>query len=166
MKANANCPHRTLYWTETAHPACIMRSDLDGRNRAVFLETHMVYPDHLLIDYPTSTLYWVDTQIEVIHRVSLNVPESTRAESVQVRFCMLDLTVWILAHLLQPNLYLLLSLTCLESGRPGVRFLLALGFFWLSHTNNLRIGTLVATLPDAWRYRVSTRTGWPGVSIL
>ena len=27
-------------------------------------------------------------------------------------------------------------------------------------------GTLVATLPGAWRYRVSAETGWPGVSTL
>ena len=35
-----------------------------------------------------------------------------------------------------------------------------------SHTSDLKIGTPVATLPGAWRYRVSVGTGWPGVSIL
>ena len=35
-----------------------------------------------------------------------------------------------------------------------------------SHTIDLKIGTPVATLPGAWRYRVSTGTGRPGVSIL
>ena len=35
-----------------------------------------------------------------------------------------------------------------------------------SHTGDLNIGTPVATLPGAWRYRVSTGTGRPGVSIL
>ena len=35
-----------------------------------------------------------------------------------------------------------------------------------SHTSNLNTGTPVATLPGAWRYRVSTGTGRPGVSIL
>ena len=35
-----------------------------------------------------------------------------------------------------------------------------------SHTSDLNIGTPVATLPGAWRYRVSTGTGRPGVSIL
>ena len=39
-------------------------------------------------------------------------------------------------------------------------------FSGLSHTSNLTIGTPVATLPGAWRYRVSTGTGRPGVSIL
>ena len=35
-----------------------------------------------------------------------------------------------------------------------------------SHTSDLKIDTLVATLPGTWRYRVSTGTGLPGVSIL
>ena len=36
-----------------------------------------------------------------------------------------------------------------------------------SQTSDLYIiGTPVATLPGAWRYRVSAGTGWPGVSIL
>ena len=35
-----------------------------------------------------------------------------------------------------------------------------------SHTSDLKIGTPVTTLPGAWRYRVSTGTGRPGVSIL
>ena len=35
-----------------------------------------------------------------------------------------------------------------------------------SHTSDLKTGTPVATLPGAWRYRVSTGTGQPGVSIL
>ena len=39
-------------------------------------------------------------------------------------------------------------------------------FSGLSHTSDLEIGTPVATLPGAWRYRVSTGTGRPGVSIL
>ena len=39
-------------------------------------------------------------------------------------------------------------------------------FFSSSHTSDLKIGTPVATLPGPWRYRVSTGTGRPGVSIL
>ena len=35
-----------------------------------------------------------------------------------------------------------------------------------SHTSDLKIGTPVATLPGARRYRVNTGTGRPGVSIL
>ena len=39
-------------------------------------------------------------------------------------------------------------------------------FSGLSHTSDLKIGTPVATLPGAWSYRISTRTGQPGVCIL
>ena len=35
-----------------------------------------------------------------------------------------------------------------------------------SHTSELKIGTPVATLTGAWRYRVSAGTDWPSVSIL
>ena len=35
-----------------------------------------------------------------------------------------------------------------------------------SHTSDFKIDTPVATLPGAWRYRVSAGTGRPGVSIL
>ena len=35
-----------------------------------------------------------------------------------------------------------------------------------SHTSDVNIGTPVATLPGAWRYRVSAGTGRPGVNIL
>ena len=49
---------------------------------------------------------------------------------------------------------------------PGCEFRLWRDFSVLHHTSDLKIGTPVATLPDAWRYRVSAGTGWPGVSIL
>ena len=43
----------------------------------------------------------------------------------------------------------------LESGRSRVP---------IPHATDLNTGTPVATLPGAWRYRVSVGTGWPGVS--
>ena len=49
---------------------------------------------------------------------------------------------------------------------PGFESRLRRDFLGSSHTSDLNIGTPVATLPGAWRYRVSTGTGRPGVSIL
>ena len=49
---------------------------------------------------------------------------------------------------------------------PGFESRLRRDFSVSSHTSDLKIGTPVATLPGAWRYRVSTGTGRPGVSIL
>ena len=49
---------------------------------------------------------------------------------------------------------------------PGFESCLHPDFSGSSHTSDLKIGTPVATLPGAWRYRVSAGTGQPGVSIL
>ena len=55
----------------------------------------------------------------------------------------------------------------LESRRFRVQFPLAVWcFFPVRHTSDLKIGTPVATLPGACRFRVSAGTGWPSVSIL
>ena len=49
---------------------------------------------------------------------------------------------------------------------PGFDSRLRRDFSVSSHTSDLKIGTPVATLSGAWRYRVSAGTGRPGVGIL
>ena len=49
---------------------------------------------------------------------------------------------------------------------PGFASRLRRDFSGTSHASDYKIGTPVATMPGAWRYRVSAGTGWPGVSIL
>ena len=49
---------------------------------------------------------------------------------------------------------------------PGFKSRLRRDFSGSSHSSDLKIGTPVATLLGAWRYRVSAGTGRPGVSIL
>ena len=53
-----------------------------------------------------------------------------------------------------------------EQKIPGSNPACAGNFSGSSHTSDLKIGTPVATLPGALRYRVSAGTGRPGVSIL
>ena len=61
----------------------------------------------------------------------------------------------------------LVKATAFGADDPGFNSCLRHGdFSGSSHASDLKIGTPVATLPGAWRYRVSTGTGWPGVSIL
>ena len=49
---------------------------------------------------------------------------------------------------------------------PGFESRLRWDFSGSSHTGDFKIDTPVATLPGAWRYRVSAGTGRPGVNIL
>ena len=67
-----------------------------------------------------------------------------------------------------------LGLPCWPSGKasasraedPRFESRLRRDFSRSSHTSDLKTGTPMATLPGAWRYRVSAGTGQPGVSIL
>ena len=49
---------------------------------------------------------------------------------------------------------------------PGFESRLRQDFSRSSHTNDLKIGAPVATLPGTWHYRVSAETGQSGVGIL
>ena len=53
-----------------------------------------------------------------------------------------------------------------EPKDPGFESCLQRAFSGSSPTSDFKIGTPVATLPGAWRYRISAGTGRPGVSIL
>ena len=68
------------------------------------------------------------------------------------------------------NIYRLVGLVVRRPPRerkiPGSNPACAGIFSGSSHTSDLKTGTPVATLPGAWRYRVSTGAGRPGVSIL
>ena len=75
------------------------------------------------------------------------------------------------------DLYLLIPCgtpPCWPSGKasvsrvedPGFESRLRRDFSASSHTSDSKIGTPVATLPGAWRYRVNAGTGWPSVSML
>ena len=62
---------------------------------------------------------------------------------------------------------LLCDMTASITEDPGFDSRLRHGdFSGSSHTSDLKIGTPVASLPGAWRYRVSAGTGWPCASIL
>ena len=52
-----------------------------------------------------------------------------------------------------------------RAANPGFDSLLRRDFSGPSHASDLKIGTPVATMPRAWRRRVSAETGWLGVGI-
>ena len=49
---------------------------------------------------------------------------------------------------------------------PGFDSRLRRDFSGSSYTGDLKTDTPVAALPGAWHFRVSTGTGWSGVSIM
>ena len=84
-------------------------------------------------------------------------------------FCSVYLADCSLTHSLLPErqvLHRLGSHLQMGAGDLGFESRLRWDFSRLSHTSVLKIGTPVATVPDAWHYRVSTGTGQLVVSIL
>ena len=61
---------------------------------------------------------------------------------------------------------LVVKVSALRAEDPGFDSRLRWDFSRSSHTSDLKNGTPMATLPGAWRYRVSAGTGRPNVSIL
>ena len=77
---------------------------------------------------------------------------------------------WLREHLISLSRDRLVGLVVKASASraedPGFESRLRRDCSGSSHTSDLNIGTPVATLPGAWRYRVSAGTGRPGVSTL
>ena len=61
---------------------------------------------------------------------------------------------------------LAVKVSTLRAENPGFESYQWQDFSRSSHTSDLKISKLVATLPGAWHYRVSAGTGQPGVSML
>ena len=61
---------------------------------------------------------------------------------------------------------LVVETSALRAANPVFDSRLRWDFSGSSHTCDLKSGTPVAALPNAWHRRVSARTGLPGVSIL
>ena len=79
--------------------------------------------------------------------------------------------IWLCAHagiivIIMPPRWPSGKVSALRAEDPGFESRLRRDFLGSSHTSDSKIGTPVATLLGAWRYRVSAGSGRPGVSIL
>ena len=66
------------------------------------------------------------------------------------------------AHAWSSRLWLSGKVDVLTAGDSGIE----LGFLVSSHTSYTKIGTLSASLPGTWCYRVSAGNGWPSFNII
>ena len=58
--------NRRLYWTDWGNVAKIERSSMDGKDRTVLINTNLVWPNAITLDYQTKTLYWADAALDKI----------------------------------------------------------------------------------------------------
>ena len=67
---------RILYWSDWGSVAKIETASMDGENRTVIIDTDLVWPSGLTIDYAQQILYWTDNNRGRIE--SSNVDGSNR----------------------------------------------------------------------------------------
>ena len=61
-----------LYWSDWGSKPKIERADLDGMNRKVLVNTSIVWPNGIAIDYVERKLYWGDANTDEISCVDLD----------------------------------------------------------------------------------------------
>jgi low density lipoprotein-related protein 2 len=72
VKKHQVCVHRYLYWADYGQTPKIERSLLDGTNRTTLVRTGIMYPRGLSIDAATGHVFWVDTVVDAIQRISFS----------------------------------------------------------------------------------------------
>ena len=66
------CIARYMYWSDWGEPAKIERASMDGNNREVLIDTDLVWPNGLAIDYQLQRLYWTDAFTDKIEYSSVD----------------------------------------------------------------------------------------------
>lgn len=59
------CITRYMYWSNWDTPAQIEKATLGGNFRVPIVNTSLVWPSGLTLDYDLNLLYWVDTSLYV-----------------------------------------------------------------------------------------------------
>ena len=111
--------------------------------------------DHFFSRYYPTPLFYLYNSLRVFHRSYSPSPPLPSPRSIPPHDSLTDRFVGLVVKALAS-----------KAEDPEFKSRLRRDFSGSSRTSDLNIGTPVATLPGAWRYRVSARTGRPGVSIL
>ncbi|TSL89901.1 Low-density lipoprotein receptor-related protein 1B [Bagarius yarrelli] len=61
-----------LVWTETGRFPKISRSRLDGSQRTVLVNSELIWPSGIALDYQENKLYWCDARTQRIERIDLD----------------------------------------------------------------------------------------------
>ncbi len=63
---------RYMYWTNWGIHPKIERAGLDGSHRIALVNTSVVWPNSLTIDYLDRTIYWADAKLDKIEVMNLD----------------------------------------------------------------------------------------------
>ncbi|KAG7259671.1 hypothetical protein CRUP_013124 [Coryphaenoides rupestris] len=64
-----------LFWSESGKNPCIGRSRLDGSDQVTLVNSGIMWPNGISIDYEENRLYWTDGRTDKIERIHLETGE-------------------------------------------------------------------------------------------
>ena len=70
-----------MYWTDWGEVAKIEKAGMDGHGRTVIINTDLVWPNGLAIDYEAQRLYWADANLDKIEYSSVDGTGRTLLET-------------------------------------------------------------------------------------
>ncbi|CAI8033001.1 Low-density lipoprotein receptor-related protein 6, partial [Geodia barretti] len=72
---------RYMYWTDWGEVAKIEKAGMDGLGRTVIIDTELIWPNGLALDYDTQILYWADANLDKIEYASVDGSGRTLLET-------------------------------------------------------------------------------------
>ena len=61
-----------MYWSDWGEVAKIEKAGMDGQGRVEIVNTDLVWPNGLALDFETQTLYWADANLDKIEYASVD----------------------------------------------------------------------------------------------
>ncbi|XP_076343570.1 putative vitellogenin receptor yl isoform X2 [Tachypleus tridentatus] len=65
-------PRGLMYWTDWGRKPAIIRSGMDGSDKTLLVDTDIIWPNGLTIDYTLGWLYWADAKLNKIEYLTLD----------------------------------------------------------------------------------------------
>ena len=73
--------YRYMYWTDWGEVAKIEKAGMDGQGRVAIIDTDLIWPNGLALDYDTQTLYWADANLDKIEYATVDGSGRTLLET-------------------------------------------------------------------------------------
>ena len=70
-----------MYWTDWGEVAKIEKAGMDGQGRVEIINTDLVWPNGLALDYEAQRLYWADANLDKIEYANLDGSGRTLLET-------------------------------------------------------------------------------------
>lgn len=73
MDLDKDCTHGRVYWSDI-NARCIWSARYDGTDKRPFINTNILSPEGVAVDWISRRLYWTDSEKDTVEVASLDDP--------------------------------------------------------------------------------------------